>query len=81
MNMVHKSQAYTNTELVLTQSNTSADCKSAIGLLSVVFAHIIYIFLQEIMDKSNSGKLDHPTGQAIHRKKKQDNFSQFNVLL
>jgi hypothetical protein len=46
-----------------------------------VFAHIIYIFLQEIMDSSNSGKLDHPTGQAIHREKKQDIFSKFNVLL
>jgi hypothetical protein len=34
-----------------------------------MFAHIIYIFLQEIMDSSNSGKLD-PTGQAIHRGKK-----------
>jgi hypothetical protein len=33
-----------------------------------VFARIIYIFLKEIMDSSNSGKLDHPK-QAIHRKK------------
>ena len=26
------------------------------------------------MDSSNSGKLDHPAGQAIYKKKKQDTF-------
>jgi len=68
------------TQSLFQHTNTSADCKSATGLLSVVFAWIFYIFLQEILNSSNSGKLDHPTGHAIHRKR-QDNFSQFNVLL
>jgi hypothetical protein len=58
MNMLNTSQAYIHRACSNTKSKTSADCKLAIGLLSVLLVCIIYILLQEIR-----------AGQVIHSKK------------